>query len=178
MLKRALAVLLAAAAVGLNTVFFATLTLKTAHAQSDSCPPTWFATNCITMPPPDNDTITTAFQLGGSGFNTSDPWCSELYADFESAYTNGHVVVGDFTGTEVGGFYGDPGFGTAKLGIANSQFGRGNAYLPLSTAIHEEAHDWGCSDDRNDPASAYAWEGYCVPTSSPGPPPPQPCSLM
>lgn len=166
-------------------VLFRTWAPNLAYAQDPvTCPNGWMSYNCVTMPPPNDAVITGTAQPGGTfagGFNSSDQWCVELYGEFQSAYNASprRTLVADMPTNIWGAYYGSgAGQGSGTFGIANATYNLGNNWVVVSTAIHEVAHDWGCSDLTNDPGNAAHWADYCVPSSFPPPPPPPLCNYM
>jgi hypothetical protein len=62
------------------------------------------------------------------------------------------------------------------LGIATATVNSGNNTFIASVAIHEAAHDFGCTDDGQ---VAQQWGDFCVPIDPQHvPPPPAPCPNM
>ncbi len=170
--------------LGLTTAVTLALDLgteKSAYAQSGTCPEEWASsgvTNCVTMPPPYNDSITTTIQPNGtwsSAFNSSDGFCVTFYNNFQSAYASGRVVIADMP-AYVWGMYTGNGYQDGTIGIASATFQQGNNLFVASVAIHESAHDFGCTDADN---LAQRWADYCVPVDPQNlPPPPPPCPNM
>jgi hypothetical protein len=91
------------------TVIAATSAPEIAFAQGGSCPGDWGSqgiTNCLTLPPPNNDTITNTIQPNGvwsSNFNSSSSLCVELYDDYRNAYGAGRVLIASMPTNTLGG---------------------------------------------------------------------------